>query len=258
MTNLEDRIQKTHTPRREFLKTILGGIAGGLSYLMSNNLFARPDDLDLPIDPRAGQRAVDQTPPPPAWVDDEPPTFNGEAIYGATQSIIYVIDQSGSMRLAMGPGVGLDGTVRNMTRDQRSKVELVRSIMALAPNFRFNVISYAACVVNPWQRGLVSATEENKQIAYRWINSLLPVGQTGTGVAVSTALLSGEDNRDIVLLTDGAPNCEETIQWHRDIIRRNNRNRTRIHVFGIAANGPYRQFCVNVASDSGGSYHDVR
>jgi len=256
MTNLEDQIQKTYAPRRQFLKATLSGIAGGLVYLMGGNLFAAPDDLDLPIDPRSRQRAVEQTPPPPAWVGDDRPTFFGEAIYGAQQTIVYVIDRSGSMREVMGTGVDLQGRVRPMTRFQRGQIELKRSIMALAPNMRFNIVSYD-CSVMAWQRGLVAATPENKREAYNWIDGLYPLGGTGTGMGVAYALRS-EENRDVVLLTDGYPTCSLTIPEHRSMIQRCNPDRKRIHVFGISAHGPFREFCVRVASDSGGSYHDVR
>jgi uncharacterized protein YbbK (DUF523 family) len=82
-------------------------------------------------------------------------------------------------------------------------------------------------------------------------------GASGTGPATSLALMARE-NRAVVLLTDGSPNCGATdIEGHRRMIRSNNTQGATINVFGIAASGTYRQFCQAVASDSGGSYFDV-
>lgn len=255
--HLDDLISKTYTTGRNIKKFLMSGLCA-LAICGSMKAYAGNDDLDLPIDPHARAPVAERAPQQPQrWTDEDPPTFFGDAIYGARESLIYVIDRSGSMGAIMGPGVDLGGRVRNMTRFQRGQIELKRSIMALAPNIRFNIVSYD-CSVNAWQRGLVAASDENKRAAYNWIDGLYPHGGTGTSDGVAYALLRGDDNRDIVLLTDGYPTCNETIPEHRDRIRRCNRNRTRIHVFGIAARGPYRDFCVGVSSDSSGSYHDVR
>jgi Mg-chelatase subunit ChlD len=70
--------------------------------------------------------------------------------------------------------------------------------------------------------------------------------------------LADKENRSVVLLTDGAPNCGASdIDGHRRMIRAHNTQGATINVFGIAASGTYRSFCQNVATDSGGSYFDV-
>ncbi len=235
-------------------KYVVAGVLGCALLFGARKIYSGDENMDLPIYVREPARQQQQE--PARTPDDEPPTFFGEAIYGARESLIYVIDKSGSMERIMGPAVDLEGRVRSMTRFQRAQVELKRSILALAPNIRFNVISYD-CSVDPWQRDVVPATEENKRAACNWIDGRYPHGGTGTSFGVSYAL-HNPDNHDVILLTDGEPTCRLTIDEHRALIGNNNRNRARIHVFGVGAYGPFRDFCVRVASDSGGRYSDVR
>ena len=173
------------------------------------------------------------------------------------------MDRSLSMDTNIGPGIDPEGMlIRRGTRFAKAILELKRSISRLPQRFRFNILVYN-CEVLPWKEHLVEAHEEHKREAYNWLNTRVwPAGATGTGTALAYALQ--EDNSDIVLLTDGAPNCGvdsgtdlEMMERHRAMIRDHNRN-TRIHVFGISTYDDFRDFCVYVASDSGGSYYDVR
>ncbi|MBI4016662.1 MAG: VWA domain-containing protein [Candidatus Aenigmarchaeota archaeon] len=252
------------------LENIIKKLASAKQYLLSGVLCASllasggkrinagDEGMDLPIGPNINYSEPQRQEPPRIPPDEDRPTFNGDVIYGARNSIVYVIDTSGSMGYEMGgTSIDLEGRVRRMTRLQRGQIELKRSIMALAPNFRFNIVYYD-CRTDAWQRSLVPASEQNKRKAYRWIDGLYPYGGTGTAYGVSYALKTDGDNRDIVLLTDGRPTCNLQISEHIDIIRRSDTDGTRIHVFAISAYGPFRRFCVDIASFSGGSYHDVR
>ncbi|MCO5168107.1 MAG: VWA domain-containing protein [Planctomycetes bacterium] len=230
-----------------------------------------PTDLDLPLE-RPVLTAPTPTPPaPPPTPDDgdrddprdePPPVIYGEEISSENDTIVYVLDRSGSMDWDVGSYTDLDGVQRRGNRMDRAKVELSRSIQGLSRNFRFNVIAFD-CANYQWQRRLQEANDTNKAAALAWVRRLTPGGATGTGPAVALALYSDRDNKSVVLLTDGQPNCglndwdDFSLDAHRRVIRNENVQRAVINVFGIAASGQWRRFCQNVASDSGGSYFDV-
>jgi hypothetical protein len=218
------------------------------------------------------------TPPTPIVPDDDdgddprdtpPPTFYGEEIDSENDTIFYVIDTSCSMGWDPASYTTADGGNAYGPRIDRAKAELVRSITGLSDNFRFNIINFD-CGMGRWRNDMVAATDANKQSAIGWVMSLQPGGATGTGPATAAAL-SDHDNKMVVLLTDGAPNCgvpdPNSGFWdsaddggpsaHRRVIRDANTQGAVINVFGIAASGSYRAFCQGVASDAGGSYFDI-
>lgn len=224
---------------------------------------AQQDGLDLPIMPPDYVGNAGKPPAPDPEVgedprDEPPPIIYGEEIDSESDTIIYVLDTSGSMDWDYQNYVNLDGQRVNGPRIDRAKTELVRSISALPKNFKFNVVAFS-CWVQPWRWELQEANDANKQAASGWVLGLQPYGGTGTGPAVAVALFERE-NMSIVLLTDGAPNCgtlSQSMEEHRRMIRDNNTQHATINVFGIAASGGYRAFCQQVASDSGGSYFDL-
>jgi hypothetical protein len=240
-------------------------------------------DLDLPVEPvrapfQTGITDDPPTPPTPITPDDDdgddprdtpPPVFYGEEMDTESDSIFYVIDTSCSMGWDVSSYSGLDGSMQSGPRLDRAKVELIRSISGLSDNFEFNIINYD-CSTGQWRGSMAQATDANKQQARAWVMSLREGGATGTGPAVVQALGAERDNKMIVLLTDGAPNCGVPSQYggwddfddagpsgHRRVIRDANAQGATINVFGIAASGSYRAFCQGVASDSGGAYFDV-
>jgi hypothetical protein len=243
-------------------------------------------DLDLPFDkplytaPTPPTPAPTPTPPlPPAPVPDDggddpadepPPVIYGEEIDTESDTIVYVIDISCSMDWDNQSYTTLDGGRATGNRMIRAKTELSRSIVGLSRNFSFTVVAFD-CGTRTWSPSLQPADDGNKASALAWVNGLQPTGATGTGPATALGLSLDRENSSVVLLTDGAPNCgvpeydsggwwydERTvIEGHRRMIRSANTQAATINVFGIAASGDYRRFCVNVASDSGGSYFDV-
>ncbi len=99
----------------------------------------------------------------------------------------------------------------------------------------------------------------NKALSMSWCDVFITLGGgTGTGPAVATAL-QDKETQAIILLTDGAPGCGSyNIQGHRTIINNANTQKAKIDVFGIGIIHPvFKQFCSNVASDSGGSFVDM-
>jgi len=236
-----------------------------LTVLFTTTIHAQ--GMDLPVSPvKIGNSIGENSQPPEPEPDDDddgkdprdtpPPVIYGEEIDAENDTIIYIIDRSCSMAWDIQVLVSEDGSLSIGNRMERAKAELTRSIMALSDNFKFNVLSYD-CGMSQFSNQMVEATASNKQAARAWINGLQPGGATGTGPATSVALAL-KDNKTVVLLTDGAPNCgAPTMDGHRAMIRRNNTQGATINVFGISASGSYRAFCQGVAADSGGSYFDV-
>lgn len=201
--------------------------------------------------------------------DTPPPVFFGEEMEAETDTIVYVLDKSGSMTRGRAPYETLTGEVLRGNRWARALVEAARSIMGLPESFLFAVMAFD-CGVQSWSRKgkLREATPENKASAIAWLAKIEPYGATGTGQAVAWSI-----RRDVglcVLLTDGDPNCGLSAEngkkitsamgarkAHRKHIRDRNAHHVAINVFGIACRPRLRAFCQGVATDSGGSYFDV-
>ncbi|MCW8141072.1 MAG: hypothetical protein KIT58_19390 [Planctomycetota bacterium] len=217
-------------------------------------------DLDLPIE---GPVYPPPAPTPTSIPDDRddprdepPPVIFGEEIVSENDTSFYVIDISGSMSIGREAYTTLEGATSTGTRIERAKTELLRSILGLSRSFSFKIVAYD-CGTRLWSQEMKRATDGNKASASAWVGALTPTGATGTGPACALAL-GDKRNMAVVLLTDGAPNCGASgVEGHRAMIRDANTQGATITVFGIAASGTYRQFCVNVAGDSGGSYYDV-
>jgi len=249
--------------------------------------------LDLPIapvkfgDPEPKREVVPEKPVLPPVEDDPretpPPTFYGEDINVESDSVVYVFDLSGSMNQISGAYEAPDGSQQSGRRYASARSELVKSLRGLGSNFRFNIVVFD-CKVASWAPQLMQASNKNKKSAEIWIRKTASRddgflglgqhkkgswggdpyvggvwgGQTATGPAVVFGL-KWRQNKKIILLTDGAPNCP----WgqpdqHLSAILKGNVQGATIDVFGISAKGVYRAFCQRVAALSGGSYHDVR
>jgi hypothetical protein len=198
--------------------------------LTAPDRFRRPDGV-VPLPP------VEDDPR-----DEPPPVFFGEEIESENGTLVYVLDVSGSMRSRRLP---------------RAKVEAERSIRGLPPSIRFNAVSYSCTVTRLWPT-LRPASDGAKVEAIRWVRLLQAGGGTGTGPACALAL-SDRQVEALALLTDGAPGCGEidAEAVHRRMISSANAQHATINVFGIEASGQWREFCQDVAADSGGNYTDV-
>jgi hypothetical protein len=205
-----------------------------------------PQPESRPPDPEAETPVFEETEPPPRIYDEDVPA-EGE-------SIIYVIDTSGSMTERVAAFTDLEGRPTNGTRMDRAKIELIRSILALPDTYEFNIVAYS-CTLLRWSYNRRRATPANKTDAAQWVMTLQPFGGTGTGPAVAVAL--GErDNKTIALLTDGAPGCGQgdTIDSHFRMIVSNNVQAARVHCFGIGAYGVFEQFLRDVSQATAGRY----
>ena len=222
-------------------------------------------DIDLPVtQPDLKVPPQPPQPPPPPVPTDNPPTIYGKDLTSENGTVVYIIDISGSMGWDMGQYTTPDGKTANGDRLDRAKSQLAQSVMSLPKSFKFNMYSFD-CGVYQWQGSLQPADDATKNAAMGWINQLQPQGATGTGPAMSAALQL-KDCKLFVLLTDGAPNCgagdesgdSSCIKAHLVMIDQANSQHAVINVFGIGATGEFKQFCMDVASQNGGSYTDVR
>jgi hypothetical protein len=228
-----------------------GGAGGGTTTTGPSAPPSHGNEIDMPIGlPTPGFEA-----PPPDTNEDDPPKLYDEELPTRTDSIIYVLDISGSMDSDSRSYTGLDGQTHYGTRLTRAKVELIKSIQALTREFEFNIIAYD-CSTRQWSASKQKAEPGPKASATGWVNNLRAMGATGTGAAVARGL-GDKSNFTVVLLSDGAPNCmasPETSAGHRAMIRAANTQGAVVHAFGIACYGSFEAFMRGVASDSGGRY----
>lgn len=232
--------------------------------------------MDLPVeDPKVFLPPLDPPPPPaPPKPEETHPKFMGRELNTASRSLVYVLDTSGSMRLPLGQYQDLNNEVKTMSRLDRAKVELARSIQLLPEDFEFNIVTFSCEYRFFKDTGLVKATKATKDEATQWVFKIAPFGETGTAIAVENALALSRKNKHIVLLTDGEPNCglymdenfcrehhleiPSVIELHRKYIRTANIQRANIDVYAIGAYNVFEEFCRNVASDNAGSYQKVQ
>jgi len=116
----------------------------------------------------------------------------GRGFFGAgpeeeeANKIVYVVDRSGSMTDSI----------------DYVKYELKRSISELTEDKEFHVVFYSSGppVEMPTRR-LVNATERNKQLAFEFIDGVVPQGETDPSKALERAFACNPEL--IYLLTDG-------------------------------------------------------
>ena len=98
-------------------------------------LLACPDGLDMPIGHPSNYE--------PDVVEDEPGVLiYDEEIPTSPESVIFVVDISGSMNGDARAYTALDGSTAYGSRLDRAKTELVKAVSALACGFEFNVFAF--------------------------------------------------------------------------------------------------------------------
>jgi hypothetical protein len=244
-------------------------LTAGLTFA-DNNAPTIERDIDLPIEAPVVGAPKPQAPPAPAPTASNPVDSSVPAVFFGhdiqnTGSIVYVIDQSGSMCLQVMPFTNQNGQiVTNGCRMDRAKAELIKSITALPASFIFNVIFYDECV-RPWQGSSVAANTANKAAATAYIMQQQPMGFTNTGLGVATAL-QDKKNMSVVLLSDGEPNFLDcacayvgTYDEHEQIIKQANSQNARIDCFGIGVTGDADavNFMIAVAAQNNGTYVNI-
>jgi hypothetical protein len=155
-------------------------------------------------------------------------------------SFVFVIDRSRSM--------GEEG----LGAISAAERELSAALDRLKPEHRFQVIAYHQQPVYVGSRGLLDASDENKQAMREFFRTLLSFGGTQHEMALLAALRLEPDV--IFLLTDGGDPYLNQVQI--DEITRRAAGRTAIHClqfgFGPAPTG--NDFMQRLASRNRGSY----
>lgn len=230
-----------------------GSAGGGASAPTPNH----GKELDLPLSPPVdGLNEDREEEDDDDFNEDDTTKLYDEDVPINEDSIIYVIDISGSMGWGTQSYTGLDGNTTSGTRLDRAKVELVRSIAALTDDFEFNVVAFD-CSTTRWASSKQKATPENKASAQSWVMALQDQGATGTGPATALGL-EDKENKTVVLLSDGSPNCGASgTSGHLSMIQSANTQGAVIHTFGIGATGQFEQFLRDIASAAGGQYFPV-
>ncbi len=161
------------------------------------------------------------------------------------ERLVFVLDTSGSMT---GP------------RLAAAKRELVRAIASLPPHTQFSIIIFNGTVTT-WQKELVPATANWKDLAAHYVTVQEAHSETATYDALETALRF--DTEAIYLLSDGAPRGGK-IQAPVDIIAAiTEANRTRrisIYTIGVGAGvpgSPLDSFLKTLAEQNLGLYRRV-
>jgi hypothetical protein len=258
---------RTRISSTRLFATAASAIGGAAAVMLTATLALAQDpmdtSLDLPVEPKP---LVKPQPPrtdePTEQGDEKAPTIFGTEIKTDTQSIVYCVDQSGSMSLSVAAYSDENGnTVTGGTRWDRARSEIRRSISTLPESFKFNVIFFDECI-RCWNTQVVAANSANKTAAFGWINGQEPLGFTNTGLAVATGL-GDKTNKMIVLLSDGEPNfldCASnyvgSYDQHRQLIKTSNSQGARVDCFaiGVEGNPDARKFMQDVASDNSGTY----
>ncbi|MBI4577805.1 MAG: VWA domain-containing protein [Planctomycetes bacterium] len=216
-------------------------------------------NMDLPLETPKGNVDPEGDKKPPEDDNKDQPEFFGEEVPSESDSIVFVIDRSGSMGWDSKTFTGLDGSPKRGDRMTRAKTELMRSIGQLTENFKFNIVAYDCSIIAWKSNGTEKATDANKAAAFAWIQRLDPDGGTMTGPGTARGLELDRDNKLVVLLTDGDPNCGANgHSGHKGVIKSANTQGAKVNVFGVGVDsGGFRGFLQAVAAENGGKYVDV-
>lgn len=161
-------------------------------------------------------------------------------IVGEGQSFVYVFDRSASME---------GGPL------QSAKTQLIKSLQSLGETHRFNVIFYnqepTPMRIAGLAGGLTFATQQNKELAARFISAIPADGATQHERPLMMALSLDPDV--IFFLTDAdQPGLSEA--QLQNIKRRNQRAVINTIEFGLGPKVGGENFLSRIATDSGGKY----
>jgi hypothetical protein len=151
------------------------------------------------------------------------------------RSVVYVIDRSGSMTDSI----------------NYVKKELKLSISQLDEDCRFHIIFYSSGPpVEMPSKALVKASPDNKQMAHKFVDSVMAQGETDPSKALERAFSSKPEA--IYLLTDG-----EFDQQIIDLVKRlNTGKKVVVHTIGFLYKTG-EEVLTKIAKDNGGTYKFV-
>lgn len=156
----------------------------------------------------------------------------GEISNDAPKRIVFLVDKSGSM---------------NGKPFEQAKQATLACIAALRPNDKLGVVFFGSSPT-VFSGGCAEATQEHRDAARTFINTMEAAGSTNlaSGVRLAANLLSG--GGDILLLTDGQVFDTETI------VAQATKSGIRVHCLGIGSASQDR-FLALLARSTGGTSH---
>jgi hypothetical protein len=159
---------------------------------------------------------------------------------GKGNSFVFLIDRSRSMG---SQGLGAIAAAER---------ELVRELARLTPDHRFQIIVYNQSYRVLNRGGMLDGSEENKELAGKFLSRTIAAGGTEHEPALSAALRLRPDV--IFLLTDGGTPPLSSAEI--DLLTRENAGRTAIHClhFGSGALQHAENFLARLARRNGGGY----
>jgi Mg-chelatase subunit ChlD len=222
-------------------------------------------DGATPEDPEAAARKK-------AWME----RTKGTRFYGIrtrSKRIVYVLDVSSSMNAPIGRRSPTTTGTAKAAPPVRRKIDQARrelrsSVAALPEDAVFGIVFYNH-EVHLWRKGLVEATDENKNGAGEWIESINAHGNTNIFDAVERAFgLAGRGTLDqgyetaadtVFLLSDGQANRGRLVdrdEMRREIGRMNRLKRVVIHTVALGGDADVA-FMKGLAEDTGGQFKHV-
>jgi hypothetical protein len=121
-------------------------------------------------------------------IENAKPAASFGGIETSSRSMIFIIDQSGSMEaMVVERERYKDGGYPSLMRIDIVKTELQRTIERLEPNVNFNILAFAT-ELNQWKKNLVPANLINKTAAKEWIGRLEAIGGNSKSDLVEAGL----------------------------------------------------------------------
>lgn len=123
----------------------------------------------------------------------------GKEIDPNDNTILFVLDVSGSMK----ESCGVSGPDAGLSKLEYARKELARVIRNLPSETKFNIIAFSSDV-RQWSKTFAPAKPGNQKDAVRFLDSLVPSGETYMTKAFETAFESGGPEA-IYFISDGKP-----------------------------------------------------
>ncbi len=185
--------------------------------------------------------------------EDLSPYITYHRIRTRSLNMVFCIDVSGSMGEKASPRaaayVGEGAKLEGDTKLDFVKAELIRTILALPPEARFDIVAFSDDAAF-WRGSQVKATDRAKKAATAFVRGLKPAGGTNVYAALKAAFgklkqdtphySHDRDPDTVFLLSDGLPTLGEITDPAKllELITRLNRVRqVTIHTIGVGRKG---------------------
>jgi hypothetical protein len=153
-----------------------------------------------------------------------------------SKRIAFVLDISGSMSAQITLAKPPEGAPNGGSRLEFCRWEMSRVIENLSPSVWFNIIIFES-TVRPWEKNIVPALPRNKAKAWKFLNSLSPMGSTNLFDALKEAFQDPHVDT-LYVLSDGAPNTnpDGILRW---VCEKNKRRFLIIHTISVGYLSPF-------------------